>query len=205
VVAVSYLVGSIPLSQIASRLLRGVDLKSVGTGTVSGTNLYEVTGFGPLAAVGCLEVVKGAVGPRLAGRGRPGLAAAAAGAAVVGHDWSPFLRFAGGRGISPAMGATLVVGPEGTALLAAGLGVGRLAGETALGCFAAIVALSPALAARRGKIGAAAGAALAAPQLLKRILGNGPPPPSHPPKVYLWRLLLDRDSPKAVPTRGRGG
>jgi glycerol-3-phosphate acyltransferase PlsY len=172
---------------------------------VSGTNLYEVTGFGPLAAVGVLEVAKGAVGPLLAGRDRPELAALAGGAAVAGHNWSPFLRFAGGRGISPAMGATLVVAPEGTAMLGAGLGIGRLAGETALGCFAAIVTLPPVLAARRRGTGLTAGLALALPMLLKRILGNGPPPPSRPPKVYLWRLLLDRDGPGYGPSRGRDG
>lgn len=185
--------------------MRRVDLKTVGTGTVSGTNLYEVTGFGPLAAVGVLEVAKGAVGPLLAGRDRPELAALAGGAAVAGHNWSPFLRFAGGRGISPAMGATLVVAPEGTAMLGAGLGIGRLAGETALGCFAAIITLPPVLAAGRRGTGLIAGLALALPMLLKRILGNGPPPPARPPKVYLWRLLLDRDGPGSGPSRGRGG
>lgn len=204
VVAVSYLTGSLPLTQIAARRLRGADLRTVGSGTVSGTNLYEVTGFGPLAAVGCLEIAKGAVGPLLAGRDRPMLRAAAAGAAVAGHNWSPFLRFAGGRGLSPAMGAALVVGPEGTAMLAAGLGIGRLAGETAVGCFAAILALPPGMAVRKGRDGLAAGLALAVPMLLKRIAGNGPPPPSGPGSVYLWRLLLDRDS-REPPSRRDGG
>lgn len=203
----SYLVGSIPLSQVAAIVLRGIDLKTVGSGTVSGTNLYEVTGFGPLAAVGVLEVAKGAVGPLLAGRDRPELAALAAGAAVAGHNWSPFLGFAGGRGISPAMGATLVVAPEGTAMLAAGLGIGRLAGETALGCFAAILALPPALAARRRRPGLIAGLALAVPMLLKRVLGNGPPPPGRSAWTYLWRLLVDRDLPavaQALPKSLKG-
>lgn len=205
VVGISYLVGSIPLTQISARRLKGTDLRRVGTGTVSGTNLYEVTGFGPLAAVGVLEVAKGTVGPLLAGRDRSYLAATAAGAAVAGHNWSPFLRFAGGRGISPAMGASLVVGPEGTAMLAAGLAAGRLVGETALGCLAAIGALPFGLALRRGLLGAITGVALAVPMLLKRVTGNAPPGPGAPSSVYLYRLLLDRDSPVPVPSPDRGG
>lgn len=202
---IAYLVGSVPLTQISARLLNGTDLRKVGTGTVSGTNLYEVTGFGPLAVVGVLEIAKGMVGPWLAGRDRPYLAALAGGAAVAGHDWSPFLRGAGGRGISPAMGATLVVGPEGTAMLGAGLAIGRLAGETAVGCFAAITALPLGLGLRRGLPGAAAGLALTVPMLVKRLMGNSPPAPGSPGSVYLCRLLLDRDSPEPAPTPARGG
>lgn len=204
VIAFSYLAGSVPLSQIAALALSGRDLRKVGSGTVSGTNLHQATGFGPLAVVGVLEVAKGAFGPLLAGPDRPYLAAAAGGAAVAGHDWSPFLRFAGGRGISPAMGAGLVVGPEATALLAAGLALGRVAGETGLGCFAAIVLLPLGLAGRRGRAGTAAGLALSLPMLLKRLTGNSSPTPGSPASVYLHRLLLDRDPRPQVATAGRG-
>lgn len=205
VLGISYLTGAVPLTQIAALVLDGTDLRTVGSGTVSGTNMYEVTGFGPLAVIGVVEVSKGLVGPLLAGRDRRYLAAAAAGAAVAGHNWSPFLRFAGGRGISPAMGSSMVVGPEGTVMLAAGLGIGRLAGETALGCFAAITALPFALGWRRGRPGAAAGLALALPMLVKRVMGNSAPQRASPPSVYLCRLLLDRDSLAPAPTPARGG
>lgn len=201
----SYLVGSLPLTNFASRRLSGVDLRDVGTGTVSGTGLYSVTGFAPLALVGCLELAKGATGPLLAGKDRPLLAAAAGGCAVAGHDWSPFLRFSGGRGIAPALGASMIVAPEGTALLGAGLGFGRLAGETALGCFLSIVSMPFLLAHRRGLVGAAAGLFLALPMLAKRILGNGPVAASPPWLVYVYRLLLDRDSLHAQSRQRRDG
>src|SRR5579875_3022292 len=123
-VAASFLAGGVPLSNIAARRLAGADLRQVGSGTVSGTGLFTVGGFRPLAIIGPLEVAKGALGPLLAGRARPALAAAAASA---GHNFSPFLRGAGGRGLAPALGATLVLAPEGTALLAAGLAAGRAA------------------------------------------------------------------------------
>ena len=102
ILVLSFAVGAIPFSYVAGRRARGVDLRRVGTGTVSGTSLYRVAGFGPLAAAGVLDVAKGAAGPGLAiAAGHPALAAVAGGAAVVGHNWSPFLRGAGGRGIPP--------------------------------------------------------------------------------------------------------
>ena len=75
VLAAGYVAGAVPFANIAARRRAGIDLRSHGTGTVSGTGLYEVAGFAPLAAFGVLEVAKGAVGPLLAGRHRPGLAA----------------------------------------------------------------------------------------------------------------------------------
>src|SRR5438067_4819107 len=113
ILVLSFAVGAIPFSYVAGRRARGVDRRRVGSGTVSGTSLYRVAGFGPLAAAGVFEVAKGSVGAALAGRTRPALQAGAGAAAVVGHNWSPWLRWAGGRGISPAMGALLVSAPAG--------------------------------------------------------------------------------------------
>lgn len=171
-----------------------MDLRTRGSGTVSGTGLYEVTGFGPLAVAGSLDVAKGAVGPLLAGRGRPFLRALAAGAAVTGHNWSPFLGGAGGRGISTALGATLVTAPEASVVLGASLGIGRLVHQTGLCCLAGIVALFPVLGRRRGIAGLVLAGALAGPMLGKRVVGNEPPDQSADRrKVVLWRLLFDAD------------
>jgi glycerol-3-phosphate acyltransferase PlsY len=193
VLASSYLAGAVPFSNLTARRTRGVDLRQVGNGTVSGTALYRVAGFGPLALGGVLDVAKGAVGPVLAGRDRPLLAAAASGAAVAGHNWSVFLGGAGGRGISPAMGALLAAAWPGTVVLAVGLAGGRLARHTALGSFAADLALVPVLAWSRGRAGAAAGAAVVAPLLAKRVTGNRPPPSPRRPGWWRSRLLYDRD------------
>ena len=95
VLGIAFVAGSIPFSNIVARRRHGVDLREMPTGTVSGTALYRLAGFRDLALAGVLDVTKGAVGPWLAGPGRPVLAALAACAAVVGHDWSPFLRGAG--------------------------------------------------------------------------------------------------------------
>src|SRR5713226_6576931 len=134
ILVVAFAAGAIPFSYVAARRARGVDLRRVGTGTVSGTSLYRVAGFGPLAVAGVLDVAKGAAGPALAtAAGHPALAALAGGAAVAGHNWSPFLRGAGGRGLSPALGALLVVAWPGTVLLLAGMALGRIVRETGIG------------------------------------------------------------------------
>jgi acyl phosphate:glycerol-3-phosphate acyltransferase len=190
----AFLAGSIPFSNLAARRLRGVDLRKMGTGTVSGTSLYRVAGFGPLAVVGCLELAKGGLGPVLAGGRRPELGAKAAGLSVAGHNWSPFLRGAGGRGISPALGGLAVLAPEGTVVLAVGMAGGRLTGHTALGSFLAMVGLAPLLAWTRGRRGAGTGVAIVVPLLAKRLLGNGPPEGRPRLGVYLSRLVLDRDA-----------
>jgi glycerol-3-phosphate acyltransferase PlsY len=192
VLGLSYLTGAIPFSNLAARRAAGVDLRTVGTGTVSGTALHRVAGFRPLALAGLLEVGQGALGPVAAGR-RKWLAAVAAGAAVAGHNWSPFLRGAGGRGISPAMGALLVTAPMGTVVLAAGLAGGRMAGETAIGSLCADVALVPLVRRVHGRRGALAAAAVLVPMIVKRLVGNAPHAGRRRGRGYLIRLVVDRD------------
>ena len=192
VVALGWLAGSIPFSNIAAQVRAGVDLRDVGGGTVSGTALHGVAGFGPLAVAGVCDIAKGTVGPALAGRDRPVLAASATVASVVGHNWSPWLRGAGGRGISVAMGSLVVQGWPGTVVLASGLAAGRLCRQTGLGSFIAAVALVPVLARTRGRAGLLAGAGVAGVMLAKRLAGNRPP--TRPGmEVYLHRLLYDCD------------
>lgn len=198
VLGLAYAVGSLPFSNVAARLVRGVDLREIGTGTVSGSELYGVAGFTPMAIAGSLDVAKGAVGPLLAGRDRPVLAALAGGVAVAGHDWSPFLRGSGGRGVSPAMGALAVNAWPGVVVLAAGLAGGRLAGRTSIGCFLAYLALIPVLFRTHGRDGALAGAAVLVPILAKRLAGNAPPPTGPDrARVLFNRLVRDQDAPTA--------
>ena len=191
VLVLAFLAGSIPFSNIAAKLLRGVDLRTVGSGTVSGTSLFRVAGFPALAVAGVFDVAKGALGPALAGD-RATLAAVAGGLAVVGHNWSPFLRGAGGRGVAPAVGALLVQAWPGAVLLLVGLVVGKMFRNTGLGGFVAEVLLTPFLAVLGGAAGGLLGAMIALPMLAKRVTGNGRPVPDNA-RSYMVRLLYDRE------------
>ncbi len=191
----AFVVGSIPFSNIAANAVAGVDLRTVGTGTVSGTGLFQVAGVRPLILAGIGDVAKGAVGPLLAGAGRPGLAAAAAAAGVTGHNWSPFLHGAGGRGISVAIGALVVHNWPGSVVLLGGLALGRIPDQAGLGGLLADVVLVPVLGRARGRRGVLAGLAVVIPMLAKRLAGNRRP--GRPtPAVYIRRLLLDADPPR---------
>ncbi len=170
--AVAFAAGSVPVANLTARALVGVDLRHTPTGTPSGSALYDVTGFGPLAAAGAVELAKGALGPVLAGRQRPLLGALAAAVAVAGHNWSPWLRGQGGRGISLLLGATAALAPEATVVLGLGLGVGRLRGRTGAGTLVALLCLPALLSRTRGRRGLATGCLLIAPVLVKRLLGN---------------------------------
>jgi glycerol-3-phosphate acyltransferase PlsY len=187
----SFLAGAVPFSNLVARRSRGVDLRETGTGTVSGTSLYRVAGFRALALAGICDVAKGALGPLLV-LDHPLLAAVAGGFAVAGHNWSPFLRGHGGRGVAPALGSLLVNAWPGAVLLLAVLVVTRTFRQTGLGGFLGEVALTPVLVVTNGTSGALAGGAIAAPMLVKRVVGNSRP---RDPSVgaYVRRLLFDHD------------
>lgn len=193
ILLVSFFIGAIPFSNLVARAARGVDLRDVESGTVSGTSLYHAAGFGALAVAGVLDVAKGALGPLLAGPDRPVLGALAVAAVVVGHNWSPFLRGAGGRGFAPSLGGLLVTAWPGTVLLLASLVIGLAIRQTGLTMFVAVVLLTPMLAITNGPAGALTGAAVAVPMLTKRVMGNRPAPPPRV-RVSLCRLVFDRDT-----------
>lgn len=195
VIAIAYLVGSLPFSGWLAQRLRGVDLRGYGTGTVSGTGLYRVAGLGPLLVGGILDVAKGAVGPLLAGRDRPHLAAVAGGSAVAGHNWSVMLGGAGGRGISPMLGAMAINGPEGWPVILGTLAAGKALRATSLGAFVGYLALPGVLARTRGPNGLLSASCALLPMLIKRVTGNQPLPSTNRGRVALTRLVFDQDTP----------
>jgi acyl phosphate:glycerol-3-phosphate acyltransferase len=184
----AFALGSLSFADLVARMAADADLRRVGTGTVSATNVYRVAGVGPFLAVAMLDVGKGAVAAKLAARSP----ASAAALVVVGHNWSPLLRGAGGRGVLPALGALLVTAPAGAALLAGGIIAGWVGGDTAPGCFVAQVLMVPVVAAAAGRCGAQLAAAVAVPMLAKRLIGNRPAR-DRTGRVYLTRLVFDRD------------
>ena len=88
VAARSYLIGSIPFAGLVARVARGVDLRGVEQGTVSGTGLYRVAGWRMLFLGGTLDLAKGMVAVLLVDSERPRLRSLAAVAVVAGDNWS---------------------------------------------------------------------------------------------------------------------
>lgn len=102
---ITYLFGSIPVGYLVARMY-GVDVTASGSGKTGGTNVLR--SVGPFAAALTVlgDILKGLIPVYLLATVAPSLVAAlAATAAVVGHNYSIFLRFRGGVGAGTAMGA----------------------------------------------------------------------------------------------------
>ncbi|MDA1062469.1 MAG: glycerol-3-phosphate acyltransferase [Chloroflexi bacterium] len=116
VLAAAYLMGSVPATSLIVRWYAGVDIRSVGSGNAGAMNVLDEIGLAPALLVAFVDIGKGAAAVGLAyqvGLG-DGAAVTAGLLAVVGHDWSIFLRLGGGNGTSPAVGALLVLVPAAT-------------------------------------------------------------------------------------------
>ncbi len=112
VIIVGYLLGAIPFGYIVGRL-KGIDIRECGSGRTGGTNVLRSAGRLPAAVSITGDLAKGLVAVLLA-RALLGteLAASLAGiAAVVGHNWSVFIRFRGGAGTGTSMGGYFALAP----------------------------------------------------------------------------------------------
>ena len=124
-ILVGYLLGSIPFGLLIGKRMAKVDVRKYGSGRTGGTNVLRTAGRKAAALVACLDVAKGVlavvfagliVGEGYLGVGGFGLGVLvaqvlAALAAIVGHIWSVFLKFQGGRGVSVFSGALIALCP----------------------------------------------------------------------------------------------
>jgi glycerol-3-phosphate acyltransferase PlsY len=113
-----YLAGAVPFSYIAGRVFGGVDLRRHGSGNLGATNTFRLLGARIAVVVLALDVAKGfvpvAVAPALGATGhvpREWLMLTAAFFAVIGHMFSVFVSFAGGKGIATTAGAFAALAP----------------------------------------------------------------------------------------------
>ncbi len=121
----SFAVGSIPWGLLVGRWVAGVDVRTIGSGNVGATNVSRALGGKWFFVVLVLDAAKGA-GPVLALSHVAGeassdwLRVACGFAAVLGHIFSPFLRFKGGKGVATGAGVFAALAPL-PALCALGL------------------------------------------------------------------------------------
>ena len=203
---VAYLWGGIPSAYMAGRFLKGIDIRTYGSGNVGASNVIEHIGLMKGFFLGIFDSVgKGTlviIVAKLLDQSVPvqitvGLVA------VVGHNWSPYIRFTGGRGIATLTGVMLGFLMWREMLFAAimiGI-VGKiLMRDTAL---MAVVTLTlfPVLELLLGQIQftymfVAATVII----ILKRLLANWEIPDQSYPilSVVVNRILWDRDVPRGV-------
>ena len=110
----SYLLGAIPTSYLAGRLFRGIDLREHGSRNLGATNLYRVLGWRYAVPVGLLDAAKGLVpvlvfAPRVSASEVFALVCGLT--AVLGHVFSVFVGFKGGKGVATAAGVMLGLAP----------------------------------------------------------------------------------------------
>ena len=194
----AYLVGSIPSAYLIARWRRGIDPRAVGSGNVGASNLRLTVGLWAAIAVAIIDNAKGAVpvwlGLRL-GLGVP-TAYAAGLAAVVGHDWSVWLSFQGGRGGATTVGAFLVAFPPAAAWIIVLVLVGGAVHWAApLHAFALLMVPLWSLALGRPPAVFYLALAMIALMFIKRLEANQrfAAPPGERAEVWRNRLLLDRD------------
>src|ERR1700682_2969771 len=97
-VIVAFFAGAIPFGVLVSRAFYGTDIRDSGSGNIGAANALRTLGKRGALAVLALDALKGFAPTLAAGAlGGPVVAAAAALAAVVGHSYSPFLNFKGGK------------------------------------------------------------------------------------------------------------
>lgn len=176
VVAVAYLVGSIPFSFLVARAFGVEDVRRVGSGNVGATNVLRSAGKAAGALALLLDLGKGAAATALAAKLAPGLAAGpavAAVAAVFGHMYPVWLRFEGGKGVATGLGAFAPLVPR--EALVALLVFGAIAAATryvSLGSVTGGVALAFLVLARLGPDPVALAALLTAALVVFRHRSN---------------------------------
>ena len=126
IVILSYLIGSIPTSIIVSKRVKGIDIRQHGSGNAGGTNVFRVLGWRAGVFVILLDMAKGLLATVVIAKIMYGalpfpnrtpfddftvVQIIAGCAAILGHVWTVFAGFRGGKGIATAGGMLLGVAP----------------------------------------------------------------------------------------------
>jgi glycerol-3-phosphate acyltransferase PlsY len=111
----AYLLGAFPSSYIVGKLVRGIDLREHGSGNLGATNAFRVLGWKAATPVFILDIFKGWLPaylfPRIDNDPAWEWALAYGAAAIVGHVFSVYVRFKGGKGVATSAGVFLALAP----------------------------------------------------------------------------------------------
>lgn len=118
---ISYLIGSIPTSYIFGKVLRGIDIRQFGSGNIGATNVYRVVGKLPGALVLIIDITKGLICVTLIANlflhlgismDSENFRMILGFSAIVGHNWTVFLKFKGGKGVAASAGVLIGIAPK---------------------------------------------------------------------------------------------
>ncbi|OKH38825.1 acyl-phosphate glycerol 3-phosphate acyltransferase [[Phormidium ambiguum] IAM M-71] len=134
---VAYLLGSFPTGFLAAKLLKGIDIRDQGSGSIGATNVLRTLGKGPAIVVLLVDALKGALAIALANwiypftdesLPLPWLVTLAGLFAVIGHSLPVWLKFKGGKSVATSLGILLAMSWQ--------------VGLATLGVFAFVVAIT---------------------------------------------------------------
>ncbi|GFP74786.1 glycerol-3-phosphate 1-O-acyltransferase PlsY [Clostridium fungisolvens] len=125
---IAYLAGSIPTGYILIKKIKGIDIRTVGSGNIGSTNVRRIGGTYISLATQVVDILKGllpvAITSYLINKGiisinfdKNILLAIVGISAIVGHNYPIFLKFKGGKGVNTTVGVFLFLAPK--ALIAA--------------------------------------------------------------------------------------
>lgn len=204
----AYLIGSIPTSYIAGRLIKGIDIRKHGSGVASASNVWHSVARWALFPVGLFDVFKGAIPVAIAypvldfpiwAQGLVGLAA------IAGHNWSVFLNFSGGRGFATVVGVISIFAPwELLVYVLIVFPLHAVIKNSPMSMLVTALLIVPA------SIGLPEGPLVRTPEewlartwcllgillilIAKRVIAERPLPRDQWKRVMLYRLLFDRDT-----------
>jgi glycerol-3-phosphate acyltransferase PlsY len=194
----AYLLGSIPSAYLAGRWIKGIDVREYGSGNVGGSNVWHSVARWAIVPVAIFDIGKAVLMTWLTMytlEWGVGLAFMAGLCVAIGHAWSIFLGFSGGRGLSCVVGTLVVVFPIGCLVLVIGVFLGYLLKNTAGTTIGML--LLPVVSLTMGELAAVTLGCLGIILFtaLKRLEGNRRPLPQGKDRwPVIWRRrLLDRD------------
>ena len=110
-IIVSYLLGAIPTGYIAGRILKNIDIREHGSKNMGATNVFRTLGKGPGITVLLIDILKGilpvVVSAHLFDLRQPLMLVLFGITAVIGHNWTVFLGFKGGKGVATTLGVLI--------------------------------------------------------------------------------------------------
>jgi glycerol-3-phosphate acyltransferase PlsY len=111
---IGYVLGSIPTAYLITKWKTGKDIRKLGAGNVGGLNTFKEVGFAAAAAVTLIDIAKGAAVIAITYYGLKMdevFVLVSAVGAVAGHNWMPWLKFSGGKGMGATVGALVMIMP----------------------------------------------------------------------------------------------